>query len=149
MHKKNCSAAVGEAAATAGSSVFSASSLLSSGALAASSAARGFILDVAKRPRQALGIVNQVLPGASAPARSLQAASLRQQEQRDAVLVALKTVLDELGVLLNKEAAPLLETPLGCIRFCELMVDILEEAQPRSAPEYAAYVQMLVDSMVG
>mmetsp|Transcript_67425 Transcript_67425/g.190050 ORF Transcript_67425/g.190050 Transcript_67425/m.190050 type:complete len:462 (-) Transcript_67425:84-1469(-) len=171
------SAVGGEAAALAGEiasaaaaqpvAAAAASPWLAAGTLAASSAARNFLLDVTQRPHEAAQLLSQIsraLPSSqdqppwqsligvewsNREPRGADAERRYQQEQKDALVTALGACFNDLHIHVAKPLSQLVACPVGCTLLCEMLVDLLESEMPEGAADCAAHVQSFLEGLHG
>lgn len=132
--------------------------VMKAGSLAASEAARHLLVDILRRPAQAQNVFSQMSDLAQASmggyATSQQNRSVVSTvkndlaEQQDTCLVAaLRACLQDMGVAVPKPLGVLLDSPAGCCRLAEMLVDVLEEAAPSDIPECRVFVQSFIDEL--
>jgi len=149
--------------------------VLQVGRLAASTAAQSLLMDMVSRPEHARNVFQEVNPmpnlipgnagssssgqvaagvalGTAAVGTSMSSSSSSldrsyRDEQQSALVSAVQSYLNSLGVRVPKPVAPLVDCPLGCSRLCEMLVDLLEAAEPESTSQCTVIVQSFLDEL--
>lgn len=119
------------------------------GTLAASTAARELLVDIARHPQQAVALLRNSLPASRAgamPRSRLDDLRFLEGQGRE-VVESTKACFTDLGVRVPKPLNPLLDSPIGSNRLCEVLVDVLESTPVDSPPMCAALVQNFLDEL--
>merc|ERR1712039_122366 len=72
-----------------------------------------------------------------------------RQEQETALVSALQSCLNSLGVQIPKALRQLMDCPLGCSRLCEMLVDLLEAAELDDERACTVVIQSFLDELHG
>jgi aminopeptidase C len=127
-------------------------------ATAGREAIQELLVDVARRPQQAKNVMAQVWetmptimhrPPQNSGYRGEDGQRRYHQEQQEAFQTSFSKSFVSLGVAVPKVVAPLLEDPLASARLCEIIVDVLEEAEPQEERGCSALIQHFLQELDG
>lgn len=133
---------------------------MKAGSLAASEASRHLLMDMLRRPAQVQNVFSQISEavqsttgGYATPQHTRTVDSTVRNDlverQNACIVMALRTCLQDMGVATPKPLSVLLDSPAGCCRLAEMLVDVLEEGLPSDIPECRVFVQSFLDELVG
>jgi len=135
--------------------VRSSSLVLQTGVLAASGMARALLVDIARRPQNAIEAVSCAVPStiqmptAASRTPSILEARRYVETQHDTLILVLKSLFQDLGVQVPKPLTPVFDSAYGCRILCEILVDVLEAAGQLATVDIATSIQtFLVDLQV-
>jgi hypothetical protein len=137
------------------------SALKTAGVVAAAAgreAVKELLVDIARRPEQAKRVMSHVWetmptimhkPPSTAGYTGEDGQRRYQREQQEAFLTAFHKAFECLGVAVPKVVSPLLDDPLASARLCEILVDVLEEAEPQEERGCSALIQHFLQELDG